>query len=92
MGASAGGSITLYLATQRPDLVKRAVVIGGHLYYLKEVRELVSKWSKNPSADNISRHGQEKATLLRNSSFISASFTAIRPLPLTFYPPSVRKH
>jgi pimeloyl-ACP methyl ester carboxylesterase len=65
MGASSGGSITLHLATLRPDLVRRAVVIGGHIYYPKQTREIVSKWSKNPSADNVSRHGKEKATLLQ---------------------------
>jgi pimeloyl-ACP methyl ester carboxylesterase len=64
MGASGGGSIILHLATLRPDLVKRAVVIGGHIYYPKQVREIVSKWNKNPDADLISRHGKEKATLL----------------------------
>lgn len=58
MGASAGGSITLHLATLRPDLVKSAVVIGGHIYYPKQQREIVSKTSKNPDADNISRHGK----------------------------------
>jgi pimeloyl-ACP methyl ester carboxylesterase len=65
MGASSGGSITLHLATLKPDLVRRAVVIGGHIYYPKQQREIVSKTSQNPDADQISRHGKEKATLLR---------------------------
>ena len=72
MGASSGGIITLHLATLRPDLVRRAVVIGGHIYYPKQVREIVSKWSENPSAEFVSRHGKEKATLL-NRQFIYQS-------------------
>lgn len=65
MGASGGGSIALYLATLRPDLVKRAVVIGGHIYYPNQQREIVSQFSKTPDANNISRHGKEKAILLQ---------------------------
>ena len=65
MGASAGGTITLYLATLRPDRIKRAVVIGGHLYNPNQQREIVSKWSMNPNANEIARHGKEKAILLR---------------------------
>ena len=65
IGASSGGPITLYLATLRPDLVKRAVVIGGHLYWPKQVREIiVPGWSKIPNAAEIARHGKEKAILL----------------------------
>jgi len=65
MGASAGGSITLHLAILRPDLVKRAIVIGGHIYSPKQQRELVASSSKTPDANNISRHGKEKAILLQ---------------------------
>lgn len=66
IGASSGGIITLYLATLRPDLVKRAVVIGGHLYYFKYQREIIyPKFSKNPDPIEFSRHGKEKAILLR---------------------------
>ena len=65
MGASSGGSIALYLATLRPDLIKRAVIIGGHVYYPIQQRETVSKFSKTPDSNNISRHGREKAILLQ---------------------------
>jgi pimeloyl-ACP methyl ester carboxylesterase len=65
MGASSGGSITLYAATLRPDLVKRAVVIGGHVYYPKQQRQIISNWSKDPDVNSISRHGKEKAVLLQ---------------------------
>lgn len=64
MGASSGGVITLYLATLRPDLVKRAIVIGGFIYRPKQVREIVASWSKNPDANEIATHGKEKAMLL----------------------------
>lgn len=66
MGASSGGSITLYLATLRPDLVNRAVVIGGHIYYPKQAREIAAQMSKNLArADYDLRDGKEKAALLR---------------------------
>jgi len=64
MGASSGGVITLYLATLRPDLVKRAIVIGGFIYRPKQVREIVAGWSKVPDANEIATHGKTKAILL----------------------------
>jgi pimeloyl-ACP methyl ester carboxylesterase len=65
MGASSGGTLTLDIASQRPDMVKRAVVIAGHLYYPKQQREIVVNWSKNPDITEINRHGKEKAILLQ---------------------------
>ena len=64
IGASSGGPITSYLATLRPDLVKRAVVISGFIYRSKQVREILADWSKNPNATEIASHGKEKAILL----------------------------
>ena len=64
MGASSGGVITLYLATLRPDLVKRAIVIGGFIYRPKQVREIVAGWTKDPDANEITTHGKKKAILL----------------------------
>jgi pimeloyl-ACP methyl ester carboxylesterase len=64
VGASSGGSIALYLATLRPDLVKRAIVIGGIIYRSKQVREIVAGWSKDPNVTEIAIHGEEKARLL----------------------------
>ena len=72
MGVSSGAIITLYLATLRPDLVKRVVVIGGHLYFFTHQREMYSKFSMDPDANLISRHGKEKAILLRKQ-FVYAS-------------------
>lgn len=65
IGASSGGTIALNVATLKPDLVKRMVVIGGHLYYPKQQRELVARWSRTPDSTSVSRHGKEKAILLR---------------------------
>jgi len=64
IGASSGASMILYLATVRPHLVKRAVVIGGFIYRSKKVREIIAGWSKNPEANEIASHGKEKALLL----------------------------
>ena len=64
MGASGGGTITLYLATLRPELVKRAVVIGGFIYRPKQVQKILASWSKDPDATEIASHGKEKAILL----------------------------
>jgi len=68
IGASSGGSIALYLATLRPDLVKRAIVISGILYREKQIRETVASWSKNPDATEIAAHGKEKAILLHKQA------------------------
>lgn len=65
IGASSGGSITLQLAILRPDLVKRAVVIAGHIYYPKDQREMVASWGNVPNAGEIATHGSEKAVVLR---------------------------
>jgi pimeloyl-ACP methyl ester carboxylesterase len=54
----------LYLATLRPDLVRRAVVIGGLTYRPKQVREIIAGWSKDPDANEIAANGKEKAILL----------------------------
>jgi len=64
IGASVGGTIALYLATLRPNLVKRAIVIGGFTYRTKQVREILVGWSKNPDSTEIATHGKEKAILL----------------------------
>jgi pimeloyl-ACP methyl ester carboxylesterase len=68
IGASSGASITLYLATLRPDVVKRAVVISGIVYRSKQVREIVAGWSKDPDAGEIALHGKAKAKLLHKQS------------------------
>ena len=64
IGASGGAFITMYLATLRPDVVKRAVVIGGLTYRPKQVREIIAGWSRDPDATEIARNGKEKAVLL----------------------------
>ncbi|HET9746526.1 MAG TPA: alpha/beta hydrolase [Chitinophagaceae bacterium] len=68
MGISSGGFITLYIATLRPQLAKRIVIIGGQVYYSKTTRDVISSVAdpdKNPRNENqIKTHGREKASLL----------------------------
>src|SRR5262245_48398602 len=72
IGASSGGAIILYLASLRPDLVKKAVVVSGFVYRSKHVREILAGWDKNPNATEIAQHGKEKAILL-HKQFIYSS-------------------
>lgn len=65
MGASSGGSISLQLAILKPELVKRLIVLGGHIYYPKEQRVIVANWRKTPDSASLARHGKEKAELLQ---------------------------
>lgn len=42
IGASSGGFITLYMATQRPELIKKIVIVGGQIFYSAQTREVIS--------------------------------------------------
>jgi pimeloyl-ACP methyl ester carboxylesterase len=64
IGASSGAFIAVYLATLRPELVKRVVVIGGLMYRSQYVRKVLANWSKDADATQIAQHGKEKAELL----------------------------
>ena len=68
MGISSGGFITMYIATIRPRLAKKIVVIGGQVYYSKTTREVITAVAdpaKNPTNENrIKEHGRQKAILL----------------------------
>jgi pimeloyl-ACP methyl ester carboxylesterase len=68
MGISSGGFITMYIATLRPQLAKKIVVIGGQVYYSKTTRNVITAVAdpaKNPPNDGrIKDHGREKAALL----------------------------
>jgi pimeloyl-ACP methyl ester carboxylesterase len=70
MGASSGGFISLYMATLRPDVVKRIIIVGGQVYYSKQTREIITNCCGDPPAPNaIARHGKEKAVLLRKQFY-----------------------
>lgn len=68
MGISSGGFITLYIATLRPELTKKIVIIGGQVYYSKTTRNVISSVAdpdKNPIREpQIRSHGRQKASLL----------------------------
>ena len=69
MGISSGGFITLYMATIRPQLTKKIIVIGGQVYYSTKTRDFIE--SLGPDIENqgqmesiIKRHGKQKGTLI----------------------------
>lgn len=68
MGISSGGFITLYIATLRPQLAKKIVIIGGQVYYSETTRNIISSVAdpdKNPPNETqIKSHGTQKASLL----------------------------
>ena len=68
MGISSGGFITLYIATLRPQLAKKIVIIGGQTYYSATTRNLITAVAdpnKNGLRDgDIKSHGRQKASLL----------------------------
>jgi pimeloyl-ACP methyl ester carboxylesterase len=70
MGVSSGGFITLYIATIRPQLTKKIIVIGGQVYYSNTTRKVITSLGapeKNPVMSLeylIKTHGKQKGTLI----------------------------
>ena len=70
LGASSGGFITLYIATLRPQLTKKIVVVGGQVYYSTTTRKVITGLGgpeKNPILPLetlLKTHGKQKGTLL----------------------------
>lgn len=70
LGASSGGFITLYIATLRPQLTKKIIVIGGQVYYSNTTRNVISSFGgfeTNPMLEMkglIKMHGKKKGTLI----------------------------
>ena len=68
MGISSGGFITLYIATLRPELAKKIVIIGGQVYYSKTTRSVITKFAdpdkSPPTETQVKAHGKQKASLL----------------------------
>ena len=70
MGISSGGFITLYIATIKPQLAKKIVVIGGQVYYSDTTRALITSLGppEKASVATLERltkaHGKQKGTLL----------------------------
>jgi pimeloyl-ACP methyl ester carboxylesterase len=70
MGASSGGFITMYMATLRPEVAKRIIIVGGQVYYSKQTRNIITNCCGDPpAAPAIARHGKEKAVLLRKQFY-----------------------
>jgi pimeloyl-ACP methyl ester carboxylesterase len=72
LGVSSGGFIALYIATIRPQLAKKIIVVGGQVYYSNTTRNVISSLGspeKSPvgSMENlIKTHGKQKANLIAN--------------------------
>ena len=69
MGTSTGGVLCLYMATLKPDLIKKIVVIAGQLYFSSSTRNIISSMGpgiEDPKRLNssIQTHGKVKGTLL----------------------------
>jgi pimeloyl-ACP methyl ester carboxylesterase len=69
IGISSGGFITLYMATLKPQLTRRIIVIGGQVYYSSITRNVIT--SEGPGTEDPNRlkyatalHGKEKGTLM----------------------------
>jgi pimeloyl-ACP methyl ester carboxylesterase len=69
MGASSGAVTALYMATLKPELTKRIVVIAGQIYFSELTRKIIS--SMGPGTEDPKRleptvqtHGKLKGTLL----------------------------
>jgi pimeloyl-ACP methyl ester carboxylesterase len=70
LGHSSGGFITLYMATLRPELIKRIIVVDGQVYYSKTTRSVITSLGgpeKNPvlRLDTLIKiHGKQKGILI----------------------------
>lgn len=70
MGHSSGGFIATYMATMRPDVVKRIIIVDGQVYYSKQTRDIITACCGGPpDTPLINRHGEEKAHILRKQFF-----------------------
>lgn len=70
LGSSSGSFITLYIATIRPELTKKIILIGGQVYYSNTTRNVITALGdpeKNPVVkleNYIKTHGKQKGTLI----------------------------
>lgn len=69
MGFSSGAFITLYLATIKPALTKKIIVIAGQLYYSDSTRKFITSLGGpenfvNNTAELSQAHGLKKGNLL----------------------------
>jgi pimeloyl-ACP methyl ester carboxylesterase len=70
LGHSSGAFITLYMATSRPQLIKKIIVVSGQVYYSNTTRKVITSLGepeKNPvlSLDALVKaHGKQKGPLI----------------------------
>lgn len=70
IGHSSGGFITLYMATLKPELLKRIIVIDAQVYYSNTTRKVITSLGepeKNPilRLDTLIKvHGKQRGTLI----------------------------
>lgn len=70
MGHSSGGFISTYMATLRPDVVTKIIVVDGQVYYSKKTRDIITDCCGGPPGQPLlDRHGKEKAFLLRKQFY-----------------------
>lgn len=62
MGASSGSFIATYIATRKPNLVKRLIVIADQIYYSQPARETMTRMGL--VKPDIAKHGNIKGPLL----------------------------
>lgn len=71
MGASSGGFITMYMATLKPQLTRKIILVGAQVYYSAQTRKAITAMgpgTENPAARAmaIQKHGNQKGRLLLN--------------------------
>lgn len=71
MGLSSGAFITLYMATMKPLLAKKIIVISGQVYYSETTRKFITSMApllKDPEDLKFKSkmHGKQKGTLISN--------------------------
>jgi pimeloyl-ACP methyl ester carboxylesterase len=69
MGISSGGIIALYMATIKPQLIKKLIIIGGQVCFSTITRDFISSQGQgieNPKLLEymIDKHGKKKALLI----------------------------
>jgi pimeloyl-ACP methyl ester carboxylesterase len=70
LGHSSGGFITLYMATIRPQMTKKIIIVSGQVYYSNTTRKVITSLGepeKNPILtleSLVQTHGQQKGRLI----------------------------
>jgi pimeloyl-ACP methyl ester carboxylesterase len=69
-GASSGGTICLEIATLKPELTKKIIVLGAQIYYSQQTRNWIEKRGQvKPDEESIKSHGLKKAEILEKQFY-----------------------